>query len=108
MGHDMSETKRMKLQGKVLNIEKTGEKKRDENGNLWGKCIFTVELIGSSKRIPSGIIPHELKGKKVKLARWCCFDWHYELGVRKTLGLDETEAVIKGKSPAQIINLCRG
>ena len=104
----MSETGKMKLQGRVLNIEKTGEKRRDEDGNLWEKCVLTVELIGFSKRTPSEVILPELKGGKVKLVRWCCFDWHYELGVRKTLELDETEAVIKGKPPAQIIDLCRG
>lgn len=39
---------RRRLQGKVLGMEKTGEK-RDERGKLWEKCIFTVKLTGFSK-----------------------------------------------------------
>jgi len=103
MGHDMPETEKMKLQGKVLSIEKTGEKRRDEDGNLWEKCIFTVELIGLSKRSLGELIPYGLKGKKVKLIRWCYLDWHYRLGVRKTLGLDETETIIEGKSLSEVV-----
>jgi len=99
---DISKTRVKKLQGKVLSIEKTSEKKGDENGNLWEKCIFTVELTGFSKRTPDEVISPELKGKRVKLVRWCCFDWHYKLGVRKTLEPDETEAVIMGKPSATI------
>ncbi|MEM2135483.1 MAG: hypothetical protein Q6366_002825 [Candidatus Freyarchaeota archaeon] len=85
------------LQGTVLNIEKTGEKKKDEEGNIWEKCIFSLELTGFSKRTPHEELPSELKGKKVKLVRWCCFDWHYKTGVRKTLEPEETEAVLKNK-----------
>lgn len=92
----MSERKVRKLQGNVLSIEKTGETFIDEDGNRWEKCIFTVELTGFSKRTPEEKLPEELKGRRVKLIRWCCFDWHYKLGVRKTLEPDETEAVLKG------------
>lgn len=90
------EKKIRKLQGRVVDIEKTGEIRTDEEGNEWEKCIFTVELTNFSKRTPDEIIPEEIKGKKVKLVRYCCFDWHYKLGVRKTLEPDETEAVLSG------------
>ncbi len=85
------------LQGTVLSIEKTGEKKKDEEGNVWEKCIFSLELTGFSKRTPHEELPSELKSKKIKLVRWCCFDWHYKTGVRKTLEPEETEAVLKNK-----------
>jgi len=86
------------LQGTVLGVEKTGEKKKDEEGNVWEKCIFSLELTGFSKRTPDEVLPNNLKGKEIKLVRWCLFDWHYKIRVRKTLEPDETEAVIKGKS----------
>jgi hypothetical protein len=86
-----------KLQGKVQDINKTGEfiEKDDEK---WEKCIFTVELEKFSKRTPEEIIPEKLKGKRVKLVRYCCFDWHYKIGIMKTLEPDETEAVLNGKT----------
>jgi hypothetical protein len=85
-----------KLQGKALDIEKTGKfiEKDDEK---WEKCIFTVELTKFSKRTPKEIMPESLKGKKVKLVRYCCFDWHYKIGIMKTLEPDETETILKGK-----------
>jgi len=86
-----------KLQGKVLDIERTGETITDEYGEKWEKCIFTVELMSFSKRTPDEKIPEGIKGKKVKLVRYCCYDWHYKLGVKKTLEPDETEAVLSGK-----------
>jgi len=85
-----------KLQGKVLGIEKAGEKFVDEEGNEWEKCLFTVELARFSKRTPKEKIGSLIKGKRVKLVRWCCFDWHYKIGTTKTLEPDETEAVVKG------------
>lgn len=98
----MSKSKVRKLQGTVTRIDKTEERKKDEEGNVWEKCVFTVELKGFSKRTPKEVMPPELKGKKVKMARWCCFDWHYKLGVRKTIEPDETEAVIDGKPTATV------
>lgn len=95
-------SKKFWLQDKVLSIKKTGEKKRDEGGNLWEKCVFTVELTGFSKRTPDEAIPPELRGREVKIVRWCCLDWHYKLGVRKTLEQDETEAAIEGKPSATV------
>jgi hypothetical protein len=91
-----------KLQGTVLSVDKTGEKKKDLEENVWEKCIFTVELKGFSKRTPEEVMPPELVGKKVKLVRWCCFDWHYKLGARKTLEPDETEAVIKEEPTSSV------
>lgn len=86
-----------KLQGKVIDIEKTNDFIMDEEGNKWEKCIFTVELTSFSRRTPKEIIPEDIKGKKVKLIRYCYFDWHYKLGVRKTLEPDETEAILSSK-----------
>lgn len=86
-----------KLQGIVVAVERTGEKKKDEEGVVWEKCIFTLELTGFSKRSPEKELPEELKGRKIKLVRWCSFDWHYKTGVKKTLEEDETEAVLSGK-----------
>ena len=88
--------KTRKLQGKVVNIEKMGEFITDEEGNKWEKCVFTVELTNFSKCESNEVILEGIK-KKVKLTRYCCFYWHYKLGVRKTLEPDETEVVLAGK-----------
>lgn len=85
-----------KLQGRVLDVEKVDDSFVDDEGNKWEKCVFTLELTNFSKRTPNEVVPENLKGKKVKLVRYCCFDWHYKLGVRKTLEPDETEAVLHG------------
>ena len=90
--------KTRKLQGKVIDIERIGEFITDEEGNKWEKCIFTVELTNFSKRTSNETVPPEVKGKKVKIARYCCFDWHYKVGVRETLEPDETEAVLLGNT----------
>ncbi len=86
-----------KLQGIAREIEKKDEFVLDEDGNKWRKCIFVVELTGFSKRTPNEIIPEEIKGNKIKLIRYCCFDWHYKIDSRKTLESDETEAVLSGR-----------
>ena len=91
-----------KLQGTVVDIEKTGEFMTDDEGDKWQRCVFTIELTNFSKRTPDEFIPEDIKGKRVKLVRYCCFDWHYKLGVRKTLEPDETEAVLAGK-PAKTV-----
>lgn len=90
----MGENRIRRLLGKVIEVEKTGATRRDEEGNTWEKCIFTVELSGFSRRTPREAIRKELKGKKIKLGRWCRFDWHYKIGSSKTLEPDETEAVL--------------
>ena len=86
-----------KLQGIVVDIEKTGESTTDEEGNKWEKCIFIVELTDFSKRTPKELLPDNIRVKKVKLVRFCCFDWHYKLGIKKTLDSNETEDVLMGK-----------
>lgn len=86
-----------KLQGTVLDIKKTGETHVDKEGNRWEKCIFTVKLTNFSKRTKQEAMPKKLKDKEVKIIRYCCFDWHYKLGARKTLEVDETEAVLTDK-----------
>lgn len=86
-----------KLQGIVVDIERTGEYLTDEEGEKWEKCIFTIELTGFSKRTPNEVLPENLIGKQIKIVRYCLYDWHYKLGVRKTLEPDETEIVLSGK-----------
>ncbi|MEM2960979.1 MAG: hypothetical protein QXU67_05180 [Candidatus Bathyarchaeia archaeon] len=86
-----------KLQGIVVDIKRTGEYITDEEGDKWEKCIFTIELTGFSKRTPNEALPENLKGKRINLVRYCLYDWHYKVGVKKTLEPDETEAVLLGK-----------
>jgi len=88
--------KARRLQGTTIDIQETPETKNDEYGNIWKKCIFTVRLVGFSKRTPDERLPESLRNKEMKLIRWCCFDWHYTKGARKTLNPEETEAVLKG------------
>jgi len=92
----MIEKTRM-LQGKVLDIERTGQFTLDDEGNKWEKCVFTIELTNFSKRTPEQVLPDSLKGKRVKISRYCCFDWHYKIGVRKTLEPDEMEAILEAR-----------
>jgi hypothetical protein len=84
-----------KLKGRVLGIERTGEF-MEIHGEHWEKCIFLLELTSFSKRTPDETLTHALEGRKIKLVRYCFFDWHYKLGVEKTLEPDETEAVLRG------------
>jgi len=88
--------KARRLQGTTIDIQETPETKKDEYDNVWKKCIFTVRLVGFSRRTPEERLPESLRDKEVKLIRWCYFDWHYTKGVRKTLNPEETEAVLKG------------
>lgn len=83
------------MQGITVNVVKTGEVRADNDGERWEKCIFTLDLVGFSKYASSSM-PSSIKGKVVKLVRWCCFDWHYKIGVRKTLTDEETKAVLDG------------
>ncbi|MBS7656914.1 hypothetical protein KEJ33_03205 [Candidatus Bathyarchaeota archaeon] len=86
----------VKLQGKVLNVEKTGDIIR-KDGERWEKCIFTIEITRFSKRTSVEVIPEKFKGKKIKIIRYCCFDWHYRTNVLTTLGVNETDIVLKDK-----------
>ena len=97
----MTETMR-KLQGIAINVTKTGETMKDKEGDEWEKCVFTVEITNFSSRTPNEALPEGVKGKKVKLIRFCCFDWHLKLGVKKTLDSDETEAVLAGKQTESV------
>jgi len=51
-----------KLQGRVLDIEKTGEFETDEEGNSWERCVFALVLTNFSKRTPNEVIPEDIKG----------------------------------------------
>ena len=38
----------LKFRGEVLSIEKTAETRKDEHGETWSNCIFTVKLTDSN------------------------------------------------------------
>lgn len=84
-----------KLKGKLIAIEKTGETIM-KDGENWEKCIFTLELTGLSENIVKKQIPASLKGKRVKITRCCFYDWHFMLGIEKTIEPEETEAIFEG------------
>jgi len=84
-----------KLKGKVTAVEKTGETIK-KDGENWEKCIFTLELTGLSEDGLQKQIPASLKGKRVKITRYCFYNWHFMLGIKKTIEPEETEAIFKG------------
>jgi len=86
-----------RLQGVVIGVERTNEK-RDFRNKKWRKCVYTIELLSFSKRTKQRQIPDLIQEKKVKLVRYACYDWHYKIGTKKTLTIEETIAVLKGKS----------
>jgi len=90
-----------RLKGRVVAIEKIGETVR-RDGENWEKCIFTLEITGFSKRTPEEVVPCYLEGAVVKLVRYCLYDWHYRLGIEKTLSPEETESLLQGKQTSTI------
>ena len=84
-----------RLKGKVLAVEKTTEIE-NRGGEKWVKCIFTLRLIGFSRKLPDELIPQSMKAKEIKLVRYCLYDWHYKLGTEKTLEPEETAAILAG------------
>ena len=83
-----------KLKGKVLAVEKTGETIRKED-EVWEKRVFTLELTRFSNRSPGVEMPASLKTKRVKIVRYCLYDWHYTSGMEMTIEPEETEVIIK-------------
>ena len=79
----------------TVDLTRTGERELDKKGELWEKCIFRVEIRGFSKHAKSPP-PERVEGRLVKIERWCCFDWHYATGGRKTLSEEETRQVLDG------------
>jgi hypothetical protein len=90
-----------RLKGRVIEVDKTGETVTRE-GETWEKCIFTLEVTRFSKRTPHEVVPDNLKGKKIKLVRHCLYDWHYRLGVEKTLSPEETESLLQGEPSSTV------
>lgn len=90
-----------RLKGRVIAVEKAGETVTRE-GETWEKCIFTLEITRFSKRTPEEVVPDHLKGKMIKLVRHCLYDWHYTLGVEKTLSAEETDSLLQGKQTSTI------
>lgn len=82
------------LRGIVRKMERSGEKVVDENGVVWEKCVFHIEITGFSKRVKERL-PEHLRGKVVRVVRWCAFDWHYKLNVPATLTPRETESILE-------------
>jgi len=85
----------IKLRGTVLSIERTAEKKKDNEGVVWEKCIFEVEVDGLSKRANNRDFLRKIVGKKVKVVRWCAFDWHYKIGSKITLEPEEVKPLLE-------------
>ena len=105
-GHNESQVSSLissgrRLKGRVIAVEKTGKTIMRE-GETWEKCIFTLEVTRFSKRTPGEIVPHDLRGKRIKLVRHCLYDWHYTLGIEKTLTPEETESLLRGKPSSTI------
>jgi len=90
-----------RLKGKVLAIDKTGET-TTKDAETWTRCIFTIEITRFSKRTPYETVPEELKGRKIKLVRYCLYDWHYRLGIEKTLSPHETNCVMQGRQSSTV------
>jgi len=90
-----------RLKGRVVAVEKTGET-MTRDGETWEKCVFTLEVTRFSKRTPEEVVPSNLRGKIVKLVRYCLYDWHYKLGIEKTLSPEETESLLQGKQSSTI------
>jgi hypothetical protein len=89
------------LKGRVIAVEKTGETVTRE-GETWEKCLFTLEVTRFSKRTPDEVVPDSLKGKRIKIVRHCFYNWHYRLGVEKTLSPEETDGLLRGKPSSTI------
>jgi len=85
-----------RLKGVVVDVERTDDT-RDFHGEKWRKYVYTVELLSFSKRTKQRQIPDSIKGKRVKLVRYAYYDWHYKIGMKKTLTAEETAAVLKRK-----------
>jgi len=90
-----------RLKARVVAVQKTGETATID-GEAWEKCIFTLEVTCFSKRTPEEVVPSDLRGRIVKLVRHCLYDWHYKLGVEKTLSPEETESLLQGKQSPTI------
>jgi len=86
-----------RLKGRVLSVEKTDERMPRET-EAWEKCIFMLEITRFSKRTPDQNVPDSLKDRRIKLARYCLYNWHYAQGIEKTLSPEETESLLQGKA----------
>jgi len=90
-----------RLKARVVAVQRTGETATID-GETWEKSIFTLEVTRFSKRTPEEVVPPHLKGKMIRLARHCLYDWHYKLGVEKTLSPEETESLLQEKQTSTI------
>ena len=85
-----------KLKGIVVAVERTKEVDERE-GEEWSKCVFTLRLTRFANELQAGLLPESLRGKEIKLVRFCLYDWHYKLGTEKTLEPEETAAILASK-----------
>ncbi|MEM3816307.1 MAG: hypothetical protein QW341_05625 [Candidatus Bathyarchaeia archaeon] len=86
-----------KLRGIIVSARKTSEKRQDEEGMLWEKCILEVELMGLSKRAKDEELLMKISGKRVSVTRWCALDWHCIPGTSIIVDFDEIKPLIEGK-----------
>jgi len=78
-----------KLRAIVTNVEKTSEKYKNQYDTVWEKYVIEVEIIGASKRFKDEALLQRLMGRRVKITRWCAYDWHCKIGSRITLDVEE-------------------
>lgn len=89
-----------KLQGIIIDAEPTNEI-RIINGQDWRKYVFILNKLQFSKRGKERL-PENLKDKRVRLVRYTLYDWHNKVGVKKTLTVEETKAVLSG-TPSETV-----
>jgi len=82
-----------KLRAIVTNVEKTSEKYKNQYDTVWEKYVIEVEIIGASKRFKDEALLQRLIGKRVKIIRWCAYDWHCKIGSRITLDVEELQTL---------------
>jgi hypothetical protein len=78
-----------KLRAIITNVEKTSEKCKDQYDTVWEKCIIEVEIIGASRRFKNKAFLKKFMNRKVRITRWCAYDWHCKVGSKITLDAEE-------------------
>jgi hypothetical protein len=80
-----------KLRAIITNVEKTSEKYEDQYYTVWEKCIIEVEIIGASKMFEDEALLKKFMNRKVRITRWCAYDWHCKVGSKITLDAEEIQ-----------------
>ncbi|RLF23273.1 MAG: hypothetical protein DRN15_06745 [Thermoprotei archaeon] len=83
------------IRGVIVHARPLGETMVDDEGNRWELWEFIVELRSYSKRgLGMRELPQGLKGRQVKVYRWCLYDWHHKEGSWIVLDPDEIKNII--------------